>query len=51
MGIIVFWRFLKPPIVLKIPTKENARYTHIENLEDHNISNNLILDMIISFIC
>ena len=35
------------PIKIQIPLKENIRYKNIENFEDHNLSNNLALEMII----
>ena len=35
------------PINIQIPLKENIRYKNIENFEDHNLSNNLALEMII----
>ena len=38
---------LNNPIKIQIPLKENIRYKHIETFEDHYLSNNLALDMII----
>ena len=38
---------LKNPIKIQIPSKDNIRYKHIETFEDHYLSNNLALDMII----
>lgn len=37
----------KVPIKIQIPSKKNIRYKSIENFEDHNLSNNLALEMII----
>ncbi|WP_419677730.1 hypothetical protein ACN2EN_09185 [Aliarcobacter lanthieri] len=38
---------LNNPIKIQIPLKENIRYKNIETFEDHHLSNNLALDMII----
>jgi hypothetical protein len=38
---------LDSPVKVQIPLKKNVRYEHIRNFEDHNLSNNLLLDMII----
>ncbi|WP_434579834.1 hypothetical protein MLC52_07180 [Sulfurimonas sp. NW15] len=35
------------PVKCEIPAKDNVRYTYIQNLEDYNLSNSLVLDMII----
>lgn len=38
---------LESIIKIKIPSMDNIRYAHIKNFEDHDLSNNLTLDMII----
>ena len=38
---------LDSPIKIQIPSKDNVRYLHIKNLENHDLSHNLVLDMII----
>ncbi|WP_417332764.1 hypothetical protein [Halarcobacter sp.] len=40
-------KVLDTPIKVQIPSSDNARYLHIKNFEDHDISNNLAIDMII----
>lgn len=45
--IISKMKALDIPIKIQIPLKENIRYKNIENFEDHNLSNNLALEMII----
>lgn len=40
-------KVLKTPIKVQIPSRDNVRYLHIKNFEDHDISNNLAIDMII----
>ncbi len=37
----------KSPVKYEIPLRNNVRYTYIQNLEDYNLSNSLVLDMII----
>lgn len=46
-GIISKMKALNSSIRIQIPSKDNIRYTHIKNFEEHNLSNNLALDMII----
>ena len=38
---------LDSSIKVQIPSKNNVRYEHIRNFQEHSLSNNLILDMII----
>ena len=38
---------LDTPIKVQIPSKDNVRYKHIRSFEDHDLSNNLVLEMII----
>lgn len=38
---------LDTPIKVQIPSKDNVRYEHIRSFEDHDLSNNLVLEMII----
>lgn len=40
-------KVLDTPIKIQIPSKENIRYLHIKNFENHDLSHNLVLDMII----
>jgi len=40
-------KVLDSHIVVDIPSRENIRYEHIRNLEEHNLTNNLVLNMII----
>jgi len=37
----------KSPVTYELPSKNNIRYTYIQNLKDYNLSNSLVLDMII----
>ncbi|RXK03325.1 hypothetical protein [Halarcobacter bivalviorum] len=40
-------KVLDTPIKIQIPSRDNIRYSHIKNFEDHDLSNNLAIDMII----
>ena len=46
-GIRSKMKVLDSPVKVQIPSKENIRYLHIKNFEDHDLSNNLALDMIV----
>ena len=46
-GIRLKKKALDIPVKVQIPSKENIRYLHIKNFEDHDLSHNLALDMII----
>lgn len=46
-GIRLKMKALDRPVKVPIPSKENIRYLHIKNFEDHDLSHNLALDMII----
>ena len=45
--IIIHMKALGIPIEVQIPSKDNPRYEHIRSFEDHDLSNNLVLEMII----
>jgi len=45
--IILEMKALDSLIKVQIPSKENIRYLHIKNFGDHELSNNLALDMIV----
>ena len=45
--IITHMKALGIPIEVQIPSKDNPRYEHIRSFEDHDLSNNLVLEMII----
>ncbi|PHO11345.1 hypothetical protein CPG38_13475 [Malaciobacter marinus] len=40
-------KVLDSPIKVQIPSRDNIRYLHIKNFENHDLSHNLVLDMII----
>jgi len=40
-------KILATPLKVQIPSKDNPRYEHIRSFEDHDLSNNLVLEMII----
>ena len=43
----VLMKATKVPIKIQIPLKENIKYKNIESFEEHSLSNNLALEMII----
>jgi len=45
--IILKMKTLDTTIKVKIPSKDNVRYQHIRSFEDYDLSNNLVLEMII----
>ncbi|QKF78241.1 hypothetical protein [Arcobacter defluvii] len=46
-GVRTLMNALKEHISIEIPTRDNKRYKNIEELEEHNLTNNLLLEMII----
>ncbi|KLD98361.1 hypothetical protein [Aliarcobacter butzleri] len=47
MGVRTMMNGLKESINIKIPSRDNIRYKNIEKLVEHNLSNNLLIEIII----
>lgn len=45
--IITKMKTINTPIKVHIPSRDNPRYEHIRSFENHDLSNNLVLEMII----
>ncbi len=39
-------KLLDSSIKIQIPSTKNARYLHIKNFQDHDLSHNLVLDIV-----